>query len=181
MRIQKKLFSLICIAVVAPAGVASAKDITGDFISPLTGLYVCAEMNDASERLACYDEMVASLKIAEERKEIVAIDAQAAKKIKREAFGFNIPSLPKLGLPKIGGDEKIDSVVLKVKSIKKQGRRYVIRFENGQIWEEVGGHINYIPRGELTATIKPKSMNSYMLSLHKGKTTVRGLRIRRIE
>ena len=181
MRTHIILFSTACITAVIPVSSAIAKDITDDFTSPLTGLYDCAEMSDESKRLACYDEMVASLKIAEERKEIVAIDAQAAKKIKREAFGFNIPSLPKLGLPKIGGDEKIDSVVLKVKSIKKQGRRYVIWFENGQIWEEVGGHINYIPRGELTATIKPKSMNSYMLSLHKGKTTVRGLRIRRIE
>lgn len=149
--------------------------------SPLTGLYTCADITNSANRLSCFDRIVASLQIKEEKKEIVAIDANIAKQIKRESFGFNIPSLPKLGLPKIGSSEKIDSVALKVDNVRHTGRKYVFTFENGQIWEEVGGHINYIPKGELTATIRPKSMGSFMLSLHKGKTTVRGLRIRRVK
>lgn len=170
-----------CFAVTLSATPATAKDILADMESPLSGLYACAKIDDATQRLNCFDKMAASLQQAEENKEIVAIDAQAAKKIKKEAFGFNIPSLPKLGLPKIGGDKKIDSVSMKIKSIQKIRRKYVITFENGQVWEESGGRLNYVPKGELTGTIKPKSMGSFMITIHKGKTKVRGLRVRRIK
>ncbi len=176
------IFIAIAISTATPAlAKTSNHDDVLNAKSPLTSLYSCTKITDPTERLACYDKKVSSLKIAEDKKEIVAIDANVARKIKREAFGFNLPSMPKLGLPKIGTQSKQDELVVKVKSIRKRARKYIIILENGQVWQESGGHINYIPKGELTATIKPKSMGSYLLSLNNGKTTVRGLRIKRIE
>ena len=166
---------------------AFAADNGGETIeTPLSSLYKCAKIIDGSERLACFDSSVAKLHTAEQNKEVVAIDAKAAKKIKREAFGFNLPSLSKIGLPSIGlpkivGGTDVESLVVDVKSVRKSGRGYVITMENGQIWKEVGGRLNYIPKGDLKATIKPKCMGSFMLSLNNGKTTVRGLRVRRVE
>lgn len=168
---------------------AFAADKQGDNIdSPLSTLYVCADIGDPEQRLACFDTSVANLRTAEQKNEIVAIDAKAARKIKREAFGFNLPSLSKLGLPKIslpggkkGSKGKADELVADVKSIRTKGRVLVIALENGQVWKEVGGRLNYIPKGNLKATIKPKSVGSFMLSLNNGKTTVRGLRVRRVE
>ena len=152
--------------------------------SPLSTLYDCTAIEEPEERLACFDTSVANLRTAEQKKEIVAIDAKAARKIKREAFGFNLPSLSKIGLPKIslpGSKGKAEVLVVDVKSIRTSGRVLEITLENGQIWKEVGGRLNYIPKGDLTATIKPKSVGSYLLSLNNGKTTVRGLRVRRLE
>lgn len=153
--------------------------------SPLSTLYECAGISDSDKRLACFDTSVANLRSAEEKKEIVAIDAKAARKMKKEAFGFNLPSLSKLGLPKIslpgGGEDRVDELVADVKSIRKSGRVLIITLENGQIWKQVGGRLNYVPKGDLKATIKPKAMGSFMLSLNNGKTTVRGLRVRRVE
>ena len=149
--------------------------------SPLSSIYSCGDITDAMQRLACYDTNVAILKKAEQKKEIVAVDVAMAQTIKREAFGFHLPSLSKLGLPKIGQDKKIDALVVKVSSIRKPGRKYIIKLENGQVWQEVGGRLNYVPKGNLTATIKPKSMGSYMLSISNGKTTVKGLRVKRVE
>jgi len=171
------VFTIVISLLFVP--LASAKDKSVDFESPLTGLYTCAEISDNMARLACYDQVAGKLKTAEENKELVAIDSKAAKKIKREAFGFNIPSLPKLGLPKIGSGEKIDALVADVESVKNIRRKYVITLKNGQVWKETGGYLNYVPKGNLTATIKPKSMGSYMISLSNGKTTTRGLRVRR--
>ena len=161
------------------ASLASAKDKVVDFESPLKGLYACADITDNMARLACYDQVAGKLETAEENKELVAIDAKAAKKIKREAFGFNIPSLPKLGLPRIGSGEKIDALVAEVESVKKVRRKYVITLKNGQVWTETGGYLNYVPKGDLTATIKSKSMGSFMISLSNGKSTTRGLRVSR--
>jgi len=159
----------------------AADEKSDDTYSPLSTLYECTAITEPTERLTCFDRSVANLRSAEEKKEIVAIDAKAARKIKREAFGFNLPSLPKLGLPKIGIESKADALVAPVKSIRKSGRTLMITLENGQVWKEVGGRLNYIPKGDLTATIKPKSVGSFMISLNNGKTTVRGLRVRRVE
>lgn len=149
--------------------------------SPLETLYACSTITDSEERLTCYDTRVAALHVAEDKKEIIAIDATVAKKIKKEAFGFNLPSLPKLGLPSFGGDTPIEALSFKVKSIRRPARAYIITLENGQVWRESGGHLNYVPKGDLTAIIKAKSMGSFTLGLNNGKTTVRGLKVQRVK
>jgi len=154
---------------------------TSESDSPLSVLYDCAAIVDTTKRLSCYDQAAAGLRTAEQNKELVAIDAQSAKKIKREAFGFNLPSLPKLGLPKIGNDKNIDALVMDVKSVRKRNHKYVIVLKNGQVWQQTGGRLTYVPKGDLVATIKPKSVGSYGISLSNGKSTVRGLRVRRLE
>lgn len=164
---------------------ANAKDKKADpqhnIQSPLTSLYSCANIDSATDRLACYDSHVASLKIAEEKNEIVAIDANIAKKLKREAFGFNLPSLPKLGLPSFGSSDKAEAQTFKVKSIRKVARNHIITLENGQVWRETTGRISYIPKGDISAVIKAKSLGSFSLQLTNGKSTVRGLKVKRIE
>ena len=160
---------------------ASANADEADEYGPLNALYKCAKIKAPETRLACYDKEVGRIKTAEDKKELVAIDAKAARKIKKEAFGFHIPSLPKLGLPKIGGNTKTEALTAKVKSVRRSGRKYIITLENGQVWQETGGRLNYIPKGDLTATIKPKSMGSFVISLNNGKTTVRGLRVKRVQ
>lgn len=149
--------------------------------SPLSSIYACKEITDSDERLACYDAQVDILRSAEKNKEIVAIDIESAKQIKREAFGFSLPSLSRIGLPKIGTDEKIDSVTLSVKSVRTQGSRYIITLDNGQVWKEVGGHQKRIPKGTLTATIKPKSLGSFMLTLNNSNSQKRSMRAKRIK
>ncbi|NNC36267.1 MAG: hypothetical protein EX271_07600 [Acidimicrobiales bacterium] len=161
---------------------AKDKPKLDDLKSPLSSLYDCSEITDDGARLACFDKVASSLKIAEEKKEIVAIDAQSAKKLKKEAFGFNLPSLPKLGLPSFGGDkDKPEALVAAVKDVRKGGAGYIFILENGQIWQQSNGSFNYMPKGDLTATIKPASMGSFKISVNNGKTTVRGMRVRRVE
>jgi len=149
--------------------------------SPLAGLYDCAAIKSSEDRLACFDQMVASLQVKEEKKEIVAIDAEVAKTIKKEAFGFNLPSLPKLALPKLGADKEIDEVSLEVKAVQPYSDKYIIRMKNGQVWRVVSGRVRKIPKGDLTATIKPAALGSYRLNLTNGRTTIRGLAVRRLK
>ena len=162
---------------------AQAQKSESKSLSPLNSIYKCADISDDISRLACFDTQVASLQVKEEKKEIVAIDAEAAKTIKKEAFGFSLPSLPKLGLPSFGGgdDDGPDALVLDVRSVKKIGRRYIFNMENGQVWQESGGRLNYIPKGDLKATIKSGAIGSFMISLDNGKERVRGMKVKRVE
>ncbi len=171
---------LITLLTLSFSGLAAAQTVPAN--SPLAKLYECAEITEDAARLTCFDSNVASLQVKEEKKEIVAIDAEAAKTIKREAFGFSLPSLPKLGLPSFGGgDDGPEALNLKVKSVKKVGRTYEFRMENGQVWRQASGRFNYIPKGDLVATIKSASAGSFLMSLSNGKERVRGMGVRRTE
>ena len=121
------------------------------------------------------------MKAREASKEILAIDADVAKDLQKESFGFSLPSLPKLSLPKLGGGDGPEEMRLAIKEVRKSGRDYVIEMENGQIWRQTGGRLNYVPRGDIEAIITSAAMGSFKMKITDGKSTVRGLRVRRVE
>lgn len=180
--------SLGGLAALTLSSTASAQDAPS---SPLAGIYACKDKVDPTERLACYDAAVGIIATKEANKEIVTIDAAASETIQREAFGFSLPSLPKLGLPSFGGSKDGTSKSSQssgpkaqefpVKRVAKGRDGVLITMENGQIWRGVNGRLNYIPKGDLVATIRKASMGSYRLSLSNGRETVRGLGVRRVE
>ena len=149
--------------------------------SPLSGIYACKVISEPLDRLACYDASVEAVNQKEVKKEIVTIDSTTAKTFKREAFGFSIPSLPKLGLPSAGGDKDDNTLELAVSKVDKSRAGITITMKNGQVWREVSGRLNYIPRGDVTARITKGSFGSYRLSLSNGKERVRGLGVRRVK
>jgi hypothetical protein len=178
--------STLCAGLILPLAISStsaaqipASETKTD--SPLASVYACKTIADPTQRLACYDASVAVLGEREAKKEIVAIDAKTAKTFKREAFGFSLPSLPKLGLPSLGDSEKDDVLEFPVKSVSKTRAGIVITMENGQVWKGVNGRLNYIPKGDLTARISRGAVGSYRLSITNGKERVRGLGVRRVE
>lgn len=157
-----------------------------DAVSPLASIYQCRDIDDDAERLACYDQQVDRLEEKEEKKEIVAIDAKEAERLREKTFGFSLPSIPDLNFLDIGKDkENEDAMVFTVEkvSILARGRskQYTVHLHNGMVWEQVSGRINYLPKGDLTATIKKGAIGSYMMSLSNGKERVRGLGVKRIE
>ncbi len=147
---------------------------------PLLDIYTCAKISEDAKRLACFDEKIAVLKVKDDKKEFVAIDAEAVQELKRESFGFSLPSLPKLALPSLSKDKR-ENLEVKITKMVKRNRRYIFTMENGQVWEQTSGDIRYIPKGDLIATIKPKSMGSFMLSASNGKNKMPSIRVRRIQ
>ena len=133
--------------------------VASDSDSPLASIYQCRDIDNDADRLACYDSQVGRLEEKEEKQEIVAIDAKEAKRLRERTFGFSLPSLPDLDFIDIGKDEKADDALeLPVEKvvIKQIGRAksYTIHLQNGMVWEQVSGRLNYIPKGDLVATIK---------------------------
>ena len=63
----------------------------------LQAIYACKSITSADERLACYDKSVGRFEAAEKSGEVVTVSKTAIEKVERDAFGFNIPSLPSLG------------------------------------------------------------------------------------
>ena len=172
------------VAAALAASPASAQDI--GVPSPLEALYGCQAVAAASEKLSCFERETAALQALETGRELTVIDAPTAVAIKEESFGFSMPSLPALNLPTLGENEEdeIDEVRLPVKRVRKVGRDYVVEMDNGQVWRQVGGRLNYVPRerdAPLEAIITSAAIGSFKMKISNGRETVRGLRVRRVQ
>jgi hypothetical protein len=99
-------------------------------------VYACAAISGDEERLSCYDAAVGRLKAAEESGEVTTITRSDVEKVKRESFGFSIPSLPSLALKKSGApDTELDEITTNVQSVRTDGSgRLRVTLENGQVW-----------------------------------------------
>src|SRR5271169_2476308 len=53
----------------------------------------CRKIEDGAARLACYDAAVAALATAEARGDVVSIDREQGRAVRRQAFGFALPTL----------------------------------------------------------------------------------------
>jgi len=86
---------------------AAAQDT--DLPVEIVGLYECKAISSAEARLTCYDAAVSNLKTAQKSGEIVTVSKTHVENVEREAFGFNIPSLPNLG-NLFGGSDKVKTL-----------------------------------------------------------------------
>jgi hypothetical protein len=164
-------------------------------VSPLEPIYVCANKTDPTERLACFDAAVATIRAKEAKSEIVTFDKQRVEKVRREAFGFSLPSLPKLGFPAFGAapkaegkdqsvaaaavEEDIEEQSFTVVSTRESAGRVVITLENGQIWRLTeAGELNAPKRPPYKVNIRTAAMGSFILTV-EGRN--KGYRVRRVE
>ncbi len=165
-----KVMGMALGAVVWLTGTAAlAEDPT-----PLSPVVACRDIADPADRLACYDQQVGALKAAQDKGEIVAYDKDKVKTVQREAFGFSLPSLPKLGLP----GEDIDSVdVLVTKMRHVGGETWIFFLDNGQIWEQIDDRLSRPRRLPIEASIRTAAFGSYLMKVGDQ----RAVRVRRVQ
>lgn len=163
--------------LLATAMLLTALPAIADEIASTDAVYACAGLDDDMARLACYDDAVGRLKAAEEAGEVTTISKAEVEEVQRDAFGFSLPSLPKLAMPRFGsGDDKdddgtINSVTTGVTSIKKSKvNGLTVTLDNGQIWQQTDSRrVPYSKRkGVEAAEVKKASFGSFMMKLDDG-------------
>jgi hypothetical protein len=179
----------------AVAWAQSGQNPANAAVSPLEPIYACADKSNPTERLACFDAAVATIRAKEAKSEIVTFDKQRVEKVRREAFGFSLPSLPKLGFPAFGGAPKADSKDQSVAAVavaedieeqsftvvstRESAGRVVITLENGQVWRLTeAGELNAAKRPPYKVNIRAAAMGSFILTV-EGRN--KGYRVRRVE
>ncbi|MEQ9316265.1 MAG: hypothetical protein RLN72_10465 [Henriciella sp.] len=158
-------------AVLGMIAPAIAQD-AGDSAST-TSVYACIDVADDLERLACYDAAVGRLKAAEETGDVVTVTRQQVEEVKRESFGFSLPSLPKLVMPKLGSDDgdEIKEMTLAVDRVSRgSDGKLIIYLENGQVWQQIENkRVAYSPKvGVKNATIKSAALGSFRMKFDDG-------------
>jgi hypothetical protein len=131
----------------------------------LQRLIDCRKIADNTARLACFDAAAAAMDQAEAKGDIVVVNREQARKVRRQAFGFTLPSLSMF--EKGEKPEDIENVTGVVAVARQNGAgKWVLRLEDGAVWTQIDtSDLGIDPKAGETVTIHKAALGSYMLSL----------------
>lgn len=153
---------------------SSAPVLPQERAETLTRLTACRGLTDAPARLACYDAAVVALDDAERQGELVVMDRAQISETRRQLFGFEMPSLPRL----LGTspDADIDSIETTLEQATQSGDRWVFRLADGSVWGQVDSARVFIrDRPGQPVRVRKASLGSFFLTVGDS----RAVRVRR--
>ena len=157
---------LICALSASAAPLAAAPAPSDqERAKELQQLIDCKKIADPTQRLACYDQAAGALDQAEAKGDIVVVNREQARKVRRQAFGFTMPSI---SLFERGEKpEDVSSTEGKIASARKTlGGKWEIKLEDGAAWIQIDlTEIPIDPKPGQTVKIKRASMGSYMMEV----------------
>ncbi len=133
--------------------------------APLQAIVACRQMQDPTERLACFDAAAASLDAAEKAGEVVVVDRAQVQEARKAAFGFNfqMPSFM------TGGErtEALDRITATVESAGQDATgKWTIRMTDGAVWRQVDNErVSREPKAGTTVEIRSATMGSFMMTI----------------
>lgn len=160
---------LIVSAVIATAALAAARAEAAppkpSRAAVLQSLLDCRGKTDNAERLACYDAAASAMDQAETKGDIVVVDRAQAREVRRQAFGFQMPSLTIFDRGE--KPEQIDEVTGVIAKVSTTAAgKWVLRLEDGAVWRQIDGEPpNRDPKPGMPVRIKTATMGSYLLSV----------------
>lgn len=172
---MRVVIASLCFVAFA-AGSAGAQEQRPANPPVLDQVYACSAITDQVQRLACYDGAVGRLREAQTSGNLVAVDRQQAEAVEREAFGFSLPSLPR-----IFGNRGNESAAPEVAEMALTIDRVVSRrngpstfyMSNGQIWTQIDDENARNVRAGGQVTIRRATMGSFLMSVEAGGPAIR--------
>jgi len=142
----------------------------------LERLAACRTVTDSVARLACYDSAAAALDTAQQQGELVVIDRAAVNETRRQLFGFEMPSLPRLFGDSVATPE-IDSIETTLQSASQPSEgRWVFRLADGSVWRQIDSDpVRFQNRPGQNVRVRKASLGSFMLTVGSS----RAVRVRR--
>ena len=124
----------------------------------------CRKVEDAAQRLACYDTAVDDMAQAQAKGDLVTTDRQQRQAIHRQAFGLNLPSLSVLY-----GDDKegVDRLTAKIASGRVDANgRWIIVLDDGAVWRQIDDNaLIHPPHAGSTAEIRHAALGSFFMNV----------------
>jgi hypothetical protein len=142
-------------------------------IPAVKALVDCRAITDPNRRLACYDAAAEAFDKSEAKGDIVVTDRAQVEGMKRQAFGFSLPSLSLFD--RGNKPAPINEVQLKVEGAAKDGSgHWIIHLEGGQTWRQIDSDpLSREPKPGAIVTIHHAALDSYLLSVNGSNATIR--------
>jgi len=132
----------------------------------LERLVECRKITDATQRLSCYDAAAAALDQAEAKGDIVVVDREQARKVRRQAFGFHVPSITLFERGET--PEEINTVTGTIDKVGRNGAaKWVFTLKDGGVWVQIDSNSLMLdPRPGQTVKIRRATLGSYLLTIN---------------
>lgn len=164
---------LVAIAALTWSGPALAADVAVPTAKPVAALQQCRTMTDTAARLACYDRAVDALNAATASNEVVIVERQEVRKVRKGLFGF---SLPKVGFLTGRADnaednsdaKELQTTITAARSIGNGKWRFTV--EDGATWETVETSSAFTdPAPGRKVLLEAGSLGGYFAKVEKGR------------
>ncbi len=100
----------------------------------------CRKIAEDAQRLACYDTAAGAFDQAESKGQVVVIDQEQVKAVRRQAFGFSLPSLHVFDRV-THSDDRFDHVTLDVDSVHRDPEsHWVFVTADGAVWRQTDSY-----------------------------------------
>lgn len=141
----------------------------------LERLMACRSVTGDAARLACYDAAAGAFDTAERGGELVVIDRAQANEARRQLFGFELPTLPRMFAQDDGAEiQAIDTTLQSATRIADN--RWMFRLADGGVWRQVDSDpVRFENRAGQEVRVRRASLGSYLLTVGGS----RAVRVRR--
>ena len=146
--------------IAAPAPAASP-----DRAKELQQLIDCRKLADNTARLACYDQAAATLDQAEAKGDIVVVNREQARKVRRQAFGFTMPSITLFERGE--KPEEVAQADDKITSVRKLlSGKWEFHLASGAVWVQIDlTELPLDPKPGQPVKIHKAAMGSYAMTV----------------
>lgn len=125
----------------------------------------CRKIQDNTQRLACYDAAVGAMAKADESGDLVTVDREQRRVLRRQAFGFNLPSLSMFDRgQKVEENDRLTGKAAKV--AQNADGQWVITLEDGAVWMQTDDQKLYpSPHAGSTIAIRKGTLGSFFMTI----------------
>jgi hypothetical protein len=96
----------------------------------------CRKIEDSSQRLACYDSAVETMTKAEATGDLVAVDRAQRREVRRQSFGFTLPSLEIFDRGEKPEEiNKLDETL--AAAWHNSEGRWMFKMQDGAVWRQI--------------------------------------------
>lgn len=136
----------------------------------LGALLECRSLADDAARLACFDARAATLASAQAGGSVVVVDRAQVDEVRRQAFGFSLPSLAFLvpsGREGTAEAEPIRQVESSVTTARmSRDGKWILSLANGSTWRQTDTErVVRDPRPGSKVVIRTAALGSYLVSV----------------
>ena len=177
-KILKTSVATLLVAVFPTQAVAARDEVTAK--EPIPAIFQdvvdCLEIEDATQRLTCYDQNVQAMKAAQKSAQLFIASEDQVKESRRGLFGLTLPGL-KIFAGAAGDYAEIKEIDVTIASVRETAAGYIFTLADGAVWaQSENRYLGMTPKKGQKIVIRKAALGSYMGKLEDGV----GFRIKRL-
>ena len=167
--------SAAMLAVGGLGGFATAADTVGT-APAVKAVIECRSITDPTQRLACFDKTVGDMAGADAKGDLITLDQEQRKTIRKQAFGFTMPSFTLFDKGEKAEEARKASFKI-TEAWQGQDRHWNIRLETGAVWRQTDdAELFHDPHAGSIAIISKGALSSYFMKID-GEQAFRAMRV----